>query len=75
MTTPESLLTRGELCAKLRCGTTKLEKLRKEGLPTIQFGTRDIRFSWPEVYAWLQDRNNPASPPPEPAENTELTLH
>jgi predicted DNA-binding transcriptional regulator AlpA len=61
--TPDTLLTVKELCHKLRCSRSTLDKLRTQGLPVISLGTRDLRFAWPEVYAWLQDRKHlgPAS--------------
>lgn len=50
---PEELLTRQELARKLRVSHSKL---RDDGdLPCVRYG-RNIRYSWPEVVAYLRSQ-------------------
>jgi hypothetical protein len=53
MYAPE-IITREELLRRLSIGDHRLAELRTEGLPTLQLGERDLRFSWLTVVAWLE---------------------
>ena len=52
------LLTADDLCTRIKCTPRQLKALRAKGLPTIQVGTRFIRFRWAEVCEWLRDNEN-----------------
>lgn len=55
---PEGLLDRAELARRLGLSTRALDRLRREGLPTIMVG--DVpRWRWPAVVEWLEGRVTP----------------
>lgn len=55
---PEGLLDRAELARRLGLSTRALDRLRREGMPTLMVG--DVpRWRWPAVVAWLEGRGTP----------------
>jgi hypothetical protein len=54
--TGPTLLDRRGLAAELGCGVDTLDKLRREGLPTLMLGDSP-RFELAAVLEWLRERN------------------
>ena len=51
---PQEFLTKKEIACRLRCSTRKIEL--DLGFPKLQWG-RSVRYSWPEVVAYLKGRS------------------
>ncbi len=51
------LLTAEDLAYRLRVAPKTIRKWRYEdGMPAVKLGKRLVRYSWEEVFAWLQTR-------------------
>jgi excisionase family DNA binding protein len=57
----EHLLTRAELAELLHCDVQTIDKMRDDGLPTITWGRRYLRFRPSAVMAWLETHEQEAA--------------
>jgi phage terminase Nu1 subunit (DNA packaging protein) len=51
-------VTREELAELMRVSVPTIDRMRREGMPTVTWGRRLVRFNVREAVAWAQAREN-----------------
>jgi phage terminase Nu1 subunit (DNA packaging protein) len=53
---PDELLTRHELASAMRVSVRTVDQMRAEGMPTVTWGRRLVRFRLREAMEWAEGR-------------------
>lgn len=53
---PEQYVTRQELAEMMRVSVPTIDRMRREGMPSINWGRRLVRFIPSEAIGWAQER-------------------
>jgi phage terminase Nu1 subunit (DNA packaging protein) len=57
----EPLLSRESLAERLECSVDSIDRMRRDGMPSIVWGRRLRRFRYTDVVAWLDEQTREAA--------------
>ena len=56
----EKLLSRESLAERWECSVDVIDRMREDGLPSIRWGRKFLRFRYSECVAWLERQQEAA---------------
>jgi excisionase family DNA binding protein len=57
----EPLLSRESLAERLECSVDTVDRMRDDGMPSVRWGRKFIRFRYTDVVRWLDDQTRKAA--------------